>query len=106
MARVRRQGFARALDYRGGARIGLQTAPTTTAALPGVGEVDAHMAELRAMAVLALHYQVANDDAAAHAGAERVQDHAVHVLAGSHPEFAISRRVRVVLKGSRQLKGV
>ena len=59
------------------------------------------MAQFAAVAVLAFQDQVADDDAAADAGAERVEHHAVGPTAGAGPVLAQRRRVGVVLEGGR-----
>ena len=62
------------------------------------------MATLAAAAVFAVDQRVADDDAAADAGAEREQHEAVILLARPAPEFAVSGRVGVVRKRDRQIQ--
>ena len=95
-----------ALDDRRGAGIRFQASPASATALPWVGHLDFHVPKLGPVTVLAFHDQVANDDAAAHTGAEREKNHAVCVPAGSDPVFAEGRGIGVVLKSGRDLKGI
>ena len=53
------------------AGIGFETTPSTAAALARIGHLDFHVAQLAAVAMLAFHDHVANNDAAANAGAKR-----------------------------------
>ena len=59
------------------------------------------MATLAAAAVFAFDQRVADDDAAADAGAERQQHQAVILGAGAAPELAVGGRVGVVGKRDR-----
>jgi hypothetical protein len=101
---VAREGIQRSLHHCRGAAIRLQTTPSAAAALPRLSHLDLHMTQFGAVAVLAFHHQVADDNAAADAGAECEQDQAVDAAARSGPVFADGRRVGVVLEGGRQLE--
>ena len=100
------EGLAGPLHHGRRASIGLQTSPSAATALPGIGHFDFHVADLRAVAVFSLDDQIADDDATANARAQRKEYHAVHVFAGSDPEFAIGGRVGVVLESSGKMKSV
>ena len=65
------QGVLGALDDGGRAGIRFEAAPTPAAALPRFGHLDLHVADFGAVTVLAFEHHVADDDSAAHAGAER-----------------------------------
>src|SRR6185437_11452425 len=90
--------LAGSLDDLRGAGVGLEAAAGAAAAqAAAIGAVDPQVPELAAVAVFALDDHVADDNAAADAGAEREQHHALRFLPRTDPEFAISRGVRIVL---------
>ena len=60
--------------------------------------------QFSAVAMLPFKHHVADDDAAADAGAEGEEHHAVRAFACADPVFAIGGGVGVVLKGSRHLE--
>ena len=60
-----------------------------------------HVARFAAVAVLAFEDHVVDDDAAADAGAEGEQHHAVRVAARADPELAVGGGVGVVLERGR-----
>ncbi len=95
--------FPHPLDDRRGAGVGLEVSAAAAAAEPGVGgEVDDHVAAFGAVAVLAVDREVADDDAAADAGAQGEEDHAVEVAARADPELAVGGGAGVVGEGDRQ----
>ena len=94
--------FLRAFDDGRGAGVGFEMAAPAAAAHAGVvARVDDDVARLAAVAVGALDHHVADDDAAADAGAKRQQDHALKIAARADPVFAIGGGVGVVLEGDR-----
>ena len=78
------------------------SAPAAAAHAGVFAGVDDDVARLAAVAVCALHHQVADDDAAADARAEGQQDHALEVAARADPVLAVGGGVGVVLERDRQ----
>ena len=70
-----------------------------------VGRVDEDVSAFAAATVFAFDERVADDDAAADAGAEREQHEAVVLLAGAGPELAVGGRVGVVGERDRHARG-
>ena len=85
-------------DDAGGGAVLLHAAPLSTVAGDSLVPVQDEVADLRAGAVGAVEQFPLHHDAAAHAGAQRDEDHVVTALAAALPEFAQRRHVGVVAR--------
>ena len=85
------------LDHRRRAGVCLEVAVLAAGAEPrAVVIVDDQVPQLRARAVLARDRQVADDDSAPHAGAQREHHHARKHLPAADPKLAKGRGARIV----------
>ena len=85
-------------DDAGGGAVLLHAAPLSAVAGDSLVPVQDEVADLRAGAVGAVEQFPLHHDAAAHAGAQRDEDHVVTALSAALPEFAQRRHVGVVAR--------